>query len=60
MNTNIIKQTKQFIENGWEWKKVKGLGTVLTSPNGETYPMKQIEKSIYIPEFIKINNDNTN
>jgi hypothetical protein len=54
MNIELLEKTEHLLKRGWVWKDIEGLGRVLSCPDNETYPLKQIAKNILIPEFLKI------
>lgn len=54
MNIELLEKTEHLLDRGWVWKDIEGLGRVLSCPNNEIYPLKQIAKNILVPEFLKI------
>lgn len=54
MNIELIEKTEHLLKCGWKWKDVPGIGKILSCPDNETYPLKQVSKNIFIPEFIKL------
>lgn len=43
----------RLLSDGWIWKKVDGFGKILTSSDDKVYPLTQIEKNMYVPEFLR-------